>query len=112
MKIAEISQSKISAYFMWLITTFITALMATLLYFILRKKYKLGFLSLMLWGATIMILVDHLLGYEGGKFFEIETDGMINSGIFLGIVMLLPIFFIWLIALFIQNPKRSSVNKI
>jgi len=27
-----------------------------------EKNYKLGFLSLMLWGATIMILVDHLLG--------------------------------------------------
>jgi len=55
---------------MWLITTFITALTATLLWFLLKKKYKLGFLSLMLWGATIMILVDHILGYEGGKFIE------------------------------------------
>ena len=93
---------------MWLITTFIAALVVTLLWFLLKKKYKLGFLSLMLWGATIMILVDHLLGYEGGKFLEIETDGMIKSGALLGIAMLIPVFFIWFIALFISKLQRWS----
>jgi hypothetical protein len=62
----------------------------------------------MLWGATIMILVDHLLGYEGGKFLEIETDGMIKNGILLGIMMLTPVFFIWFIALFISKLQRRS----
>lgn len=84
---------------MWLITTLFAALTVTLLWFLLKKKYKLGFLSLMLWGATIMILVDHLLGYEGGKFLEIETDGMIKNGTLLGIMMSIPVFFIWFIAL-------------
>ena len=83
---------------MWLITTLVAALTATLLRFLLKNKYKLGFLSLMLWGATIMILVDHLLGYEGGKFLEIETDGMIKNGTLLGIMMLIPVFFIWFTA--------------
>jgi len=92
---------------MWLITTFIAALTATLLWFLLKKKYKLGFLSLMLWGATIMILVDHLLGYKGGNFLEVETDGMIKSGTLLGIAMLIPIIFIWLIAIFISKLKGS-----
>jgi hypothetical protein len=91
---------------MWLITTFIAALTATLLWFLLKKKYQLGLLSLMLWGATIMILVDHLLGYKGGKFLETETDGIIKNGILLGIVMLLPIFFVWFIAI-----SRSICNK-
>ena len=93
---------------MWLITTLVAALTATLLWFLLKNKYKLGFLSLMLWGATIMILVDHLLGYEGGKFLEIETDGMIKNGVLLGFVMLIPIFLIWLIALFISERQRRS----
>ena len=93
---------------MWLITTFIAALTATLLWFLLKKKYKLGFLSLMLWGATIMIFVDHILGYEGGEFLERETDGVIKNGILLGIVMLLPVFFIWFIAIFISKLKRWS----
>jgi hypothetical protein len=93
---------------MWLITTLFAALTATLLLFLFKNKYKLGFLCLMLWGATIMILVDHLLGYEGGKFLEIETDGMIKNGILLGIMMLTPVFFIWFIALFISKLQRRS----
>lgn len=93
---------------MWLITTFIAAIAATLLWFFLRKKYKLGFLSLMLWGATIMILVDHLLGYDGGNFWEIKTDGIIKNGILLGIVMLIPVFLIWLIALLIDAIKKTK----
>jgi len=92
---------------MWLITTLISALIATLLWYILKKKYKLGFLSLMLWGAAIMILVDHLLGYEGGQFLELETAGLVRSGILLGILMLIPVFIIWLAALFIPKLKNQ-----
>ncbi|MCM8782579.1 MAG: hypothetical protein NC828_05985 [Candidatus Omnitrophica bacterium] len=91
---------------MWLVTTAISATGATVLNFVLPKKYKLGFLSLMLWGATIMILIDHLLGYEGGSFLEKTTDGLIRSGGLLGIVMLVPVITIWLIALLITNLKR------
>jgi len=93
---------------MWLITSFITALIATVLWFLFQKKHKLGFLSLMLWGATIMILVDHILGYEGGKFIETETDGMIHSGFVLGIFMLIPVFLVWFIA--ILKEKGSEIN--
>ena len=92
---------------MWLITTLVSSLIATLLWYLLKKKYKLGFLSLMLWGATIMILVDHLLGYEGGQFLELETDGLVRSGTFLGILMLIPVFIIWLMALVIPNLKNQ-----
>jgi len=95
---------------MWLITTFIAALMATLFWYLLKKKYKLGFLSLMLWGATIMILVDHLLGYEGGQFLELETEGLIKNGIWLGILMLVPVLIIWLIALFLPKFKNQPKN--
>lgn len=95
---------------MWLITTFLAALLATLLWFLLKKKHKLGFLSLMLWGATIMILVDQILGYEGGKILEIETQGMIKKGVLLGIVMLVPIFLIWIGALLFPKLQRRRVK--
>lgn len=91
---------------MWLITTAIPAGGITLLRFVLPKRYKLDFLALMLWGATIMILVDHILGYEGGEFLEKTTDGMIKSGVLLGLVMLVPAFIIWGISLLISNLKR------
>lgn len=88
---------------MWLLTTFITALVASLLYILLKKKYKLGFLSLMLWGATIMILIDQIIGYDGGQFLEQSTDGLINNSIMLGVVMLLPVLIIWIVVLFVTK---------
>jgi hypothetical protein len=95
---------------MWLVTTLIAAIAVTALWYIKPKIYKLDILSLMLWGTSIMILVDHILGYEGGAFIELETEGMITSGTLLGIVMLIPIFVFWEILLLTSKPKRKSVG--
>ncbi|MDD2688956.1 MAG: hypothetical protein PHT41_02230 [Candidatus Omnitrophica bacterium] len=91
---------------MWLVTTSIAAAGVTLTKFVLSKDYKLGFLALMLWGAAVMILIDHMLGYESGGFLEKITDGMIKNSVVLGIAMLLPVFIIWGISLLISNLKR------
>lgn len=91
---------------MWLITTLIAALAVTALWFIAPKKYQLGILSLMLWGLGVMVMVDHVLGYEGsGPFLEMETDGLIGNGVVLGIAMLIPLFAIWEIYLAISKMK-------
>jgi ABC-type transport system involved in multi-copper enzyme maturation permease subunit len=92
---------------MWLITTLIAAISATILWYLLPKIYKLDLLSLMLWGASFMILVDHVLGYEGGSFIETETEGLINNSILLGIVMIIPVFIIWITVLIIKKPKQN-----
>ena len=84
---------------MWLVTTLIAAISVTTIWYVKPKIYKLDILSLMLWGTSVMILVDHILGYEGGSFIELETEGMITSGTLLGIVMLIPIFVFWEILL-------------
>jgi hypothetical protein len=91
---------------MWLVTTSIAATGATLGKFVLPRDYKLGFLALMLWGAAAMILVDHILGYEGGAFLEKTTGGMIENGVMLGIAMLAPVFITWGISLLISKLKR------
>ena len=91
---------------MWLVTTSIAAAGATVARFVLPRNYKLGFLASMLWGAAAMILIDHILGYEGGAFLEKTTDGMIKNGAVLGIAMLVPVFIIWGISLLISNLKR------
>ena len=91
---------------MWLATTSIAAAGATLGKFVLPKDYKLGFLALMLWGAVAMVLVDHILGYEGGSFLKQTTDGMIANSSVLGIAMLVPVFVIWGSSLLISNLKR------
>jgi hypothetical protein len=63
------------------------------------KKYKLSSLAIMLWGLALMIFVDHVLGYEGGPFIEMQTNGLIESGTVVGIAMLIPVFIIWEIQL-------------
>ena len=95
---------------MWLVTTLIAAIIVTAIWFVKPKIYKLDILSLMLWGTSIMILVDHILGYEGGEFIELETNGLITSGTLLGIVMLIPIFIFWEILLIISKPKGKILG--
>ena len=95
---------------MWLITTLIAAIVVTAIWYVKPKIYKLDILSLMLWGTSIMILVDHILGYQGGQFIELETDGLIKSGTLLGIVMLIPILILWQILLIIARPKEKIIG--
>jgi len=92
---------------MWLFTTLIAAVGVTILWYMAPRMYKLDLLSLMLWGATFMILVDHILNYDGESFVEMETGGFINNSILLGIVMLIPVFSIWIIILLIKKPKQN-----
>ena len=90
---------------MWLVTTIIAALITTAAWYFIKKDYKLDLLSLMLWGTSIMILVDHILGYDGGAFIQLETEGLITNGTLLGIIMLIPVFVIWELVLIITKPK-------
>jgi len=92
---------------MWLITTLIAAIGATAAWYFIKKDYRLDLLSLMLWGTSIMIIVDHIIGYEGGSFIELETEGLITNATLLGIVMLIPVFILWEIILIITKPKTK-----
>jgi len=95
---------------MWLVTTLIAAMAVTAIWYVKPKIYKLDILSLMLWGTSIMILVDHILGYEGGEFIELQTDGLITNGTLLGIVMLIPIFVLWEVLLITSKPKAKRIG--
>ena len=94
---------------MWLITSFIAAIAVTAVWIFAQKKYQLGFLGLMLWGLAIMVLIDHIMGYQGGPFIEMETNGLITNGTVLGITMLIPIFMIWEISL-IRSKFKGKIT--
>lgn len=87
---------------MWLIITFLAAVGASAAYlgFKSLRKYSLSFLALMLWGAFIMVLVDHVMAFvhEGGGFIEVTTDGLVADAAILGILMVVPLLAIWAIA--------------
>ena len=75
-------------------------------------NYRLGSLALMLWGAAVMVLVDHLIGYEGGPFVTMHTGGYITNSMVLGLVMLIPVLVIWQSMLlydrFNKNNKKGT----
>jgi len=94
---------------MWLIVSLIAAVAASAAYFQLpavRKKYRLGLLALMLWGTTIMVLVDHLMAFLNGSSFI--TDGPVSSSVLLGIAMVIPIFAIWAFVAFTPLGKKIA----
>jgi hypothetical protein len=89
---------------MWLIMTSLAAIVTTIIWYDKspKGKYKLGFLSLMFWGATLMWLADHLMAFltEGGEFFEINLDATL-----LGISVIIFALLVWLIVLLVSDPK-------
>ncbi len=93
---------------MWLVTTIMAAIIVTVAWYFTKRDYRLDLLGLMLWGTSIMVLVDHILGYEGGAFLELETEGLITNATLLGIVMLIPIFIVWEIILILTKPKEKT----
>jgi hypothetical protein len=93
---------------MWLITTLLAAISVTAIRFLAPKKYKLDLLSFMLWGASMMIFIDHVLSYESGEFIKMETEGIITNGIVLGITMLIPILIIWEIYVIISLKRGGG----
>ena len=93
---------------MWLLTTFIAALFVTAMGLFVPRKYKLDILSVMLWGAASMIFVDHVLGYGGGEFLEMQTEGLITNGVVLGVAMLVPVFAVWEVMVLMAKMRGTS----
>ena len=89
---------------MYLIITALAAIITTIIWYVNtpESKYKLGTLTLIFWGATLMWLVDHVLAFliEGGEFFELTPDAA-----FLGVTVVLCGLLAWTIILLVSDPK-------
>jgi len=96
---------------MWLLILLFAATMSTALWYSKAEddKYMLKFLSLIFWGASIMVFIDHLISYitEGGEFIEVTIESTI-----LGFVLVITALIIWEIALLIKDPKQVIRRKI
>ncbi|MEM3956424.1 MAG: hypothetical protein QW424_06745 [Candidatus Bathyarchaeia archaeon] len=89
---------------MWLIILALAAAIITPIWYSRAEddKYMLRVLCLILWGATIMVLVDHIMGFfmEGGDFLELTPEAVA-----LGFAMLATALIIWEITLLIKDPR-------
>ncbi|MEM2273459.1 MAG: hypothetical protein QXX56_04495, partial [Candidatus Bathyarchaeia archaeon] len=83
---------------MWLLILAFAATVVTPIWYSRAEddKYMLRILCLILWGATIMTLVDRMMGYfmEGGAFLELTPEAAA-----LGFTMLTAALIIWEIIL-------------
>ena len=95
---------------MWLVILAFAAAIATPIWYSKAEddRYMLKLLCLILWGATIMVLVDHVMGYlmEGGEFLEMTADAII-----LGLVLVIAALVVWEITLLIKDPRGVLYKK-
>ena len=91
---------------MTLLITVFAAVAATLVWYNTTNNMKLGFLSLMYWGASLMWLVDAVAEYIeiGAEYFTPAPLDMLNDA-YLGLSVVALGLVIWLVALLIKDPK-------
>ncbi|MEZ4357497.1 MAG: hypothetical protein R2876_02545 [Eubacteriales bacterium] len=89
---------------MCLIITAFAAVITTIIWYFKAhdKELKLGVLSLMYWGASLMWLVDSIFCViEGEPFFDLSVDDAL-----LGVVIVLSGLIAWLLILLFNDPKK------
>ena len=93
---------------MTLLITVFAAIITTIIWYNNenRKELRLGTLSLMYWGASIMWFVDAIFEYAELKaeYFTPAPVDMLND-LFLGLSVVALGMVIWLVILLIKDPK-------
>lgn len=101
---------------MTLLITAFAAVISTVLWYIKpESNMKIGTLSLMYWGASLMWFVDAAREYiaAGAEFFTPAASDMLNDG-YLGASVVLLGLIIWLVIVLIKDPngrlKKALTN--
>ena len=93
---------------MTLLTSTFAAVICTILWYknAPKSEMRLGTLSLMYWGASIMWFVDAVFEFAELKeaYFTPEPADMLND-LFLGLSVVALGLLIWLVILLIKDPK-------
>ena len=99
---------------MTLLITIIAALIATIVWYVneQRDTYKLGTLSLIYWGASLMWLMDFVFEYAELKteYFNQAFSDILNDSL-LGVTVVALGLVAWLIILLIKDPKGVFKKK-
>lgn len=99
---------------MTLLITIIAAIVATIVWYTNenRDTYKLGTLSLIFWGASLMWFMDFVFEYAELKadYFVQEFADILNDSL-LGVAVVALGLIAWLIILLIKDPKGVFKKK-
>lgn len=100
---------------MTLLITVIAAVVATIVWYTNEKRdtYKLGTLSLMYWGASLMWFMDFVAEYKElhADYFVQELSDIINDSL-LGITVAALGLIAWIVILLIKDPKGVFKKKL
>lgn len=81
-----------------------------------RSQLRLGTLTLMYWGASLMWMVDAVTEYieAGAEYFTSEPEALINDA-FLGLSAVAFGLVIWVVILLIKDPlnvvRKTIINQ-
>lgn len=94
---------------MALVITIFAAIISTIIWYVgapITRKFYVGILALMYWGASIMWLADAIMEYSdiGVKYFTPPARDMLNDS-YLGVSIIALGLIIWLIILLVKDPK-------
>lgn len=93
---------------MTLLITVFAAIITTVVWYTKNSDMRLGTLSLMYWGASLMWLVDAVVEYFelGAQYFTPAASDMLNDA-YLGLSVVALGLVIWLIIVLIKDPKGT-----
>lgn len=91
---------------MTLLLTVFAAVAVTVIWYNTAGRMKLGTLALMLWGASLMWLVDAVAEYieVGAAYFTLASADMLNDA-YLGLSVIALALVIWLVIVLWKDPK-------
>ena len=99
---------------MTLLITILAAIASTIIWYTneQRDTYKLGTLSLIFWGASLMWFVDFIAEYAELKaeYFVQEFADILNDSL-LGLAVVALGLIVWIIILLIKDPKGVFKKK-
>lgn len=94
---------------MTLLIAFFAAIITTIIWYTndKRSELKLGTLTLMFWGASLMWLVDAVVEYIelGAEYFTPAPADMLNDT-FLGLSVVAFGLIIWIVILLVKDPLK------
>ena len=98
---------------MTLLTAVFAAIICTIIWYKNEeaRNLKIGTLSLMFWGASLMWLIDAIFEYNkmGAEFFTPAAEDMLND-FYLGISVVALGLIIWLVILLVKDPRGVVKN--
>jgi len=99
---------------MTLLLTIIAAVIATIVWYVSEKRdtYRLGTLSLIYWGASLMWFMDFVFEFAEVKaeYFNQEFADILNDSL-LGLAVITLGLVAWIILLLIKDPKGVFKKK-